>query len=234
MPDLPAVRRTSLAERTADLLKRAILADELQPGDQMPPERGLAESLNVSRTVLREALSRLIGEGILEAESPRVLRVLPFERRKVVTSLVDDGDEELPQRSLDEVRVIVEVGMMGLVAERATPEHLAALEGRVKEVEEHVRCGEPFRQIDVEFHLTLVNASGNPLLIRFLPLIEESVRQPHIWHPSVKPNESGLRVAREHRAIVDAVRARDPDLARRAMAVHLQPYLDAPDRRQTT
>lgn len=91
VPDVVRVRRVSLADRTAEALKWSILADELHPGDRLPSERVLAESLNVSRTVLREALRRLVGEGVLHAEAARVLRIAPLERVTLVEGLEVDG-----------------------------------------------------------------------------------------------------------------------------------------------
>lgn len=226
--DLPRVQRTSLADQTADLLKRCILADELRPGDRLPPERALAEQLDVSRVVLREALSRLVGEGVLFSESPRVLRVAAFERSKLVADLVSEGGQELPRRSLVELRVIVEIGMMRVVAARVTAGQLTELAQLVSDIEHRARSGQPVTNADAQFHQTLVRATDNPVLIRFLPLIEVSIRESLIFHPSIRTapaDEVAMRVAGEHRAILEALQTRDPDQATHAMAVHLQPYL---------
>lgn len=231
--ELPPLQRTTLADRTADLLKRCILADELRPGDRLPPERALAERLNASRVVLREALSRLMGEGILYFESPRVLKVAEFERSEIVATLLADGGEELPRRSMVELRVIVEVGMMRLVAARITEAQLTELERLVSDIEHRVRARQPTNRLDAQFHKTLVKASGNPVLIRFLPLIEESIRVSLIFHPSMTaPANKAMRVAGEHRMILEALQARDADRATQAMSTHLQTYLALGDHPQ--
>src|SRR5690625_4640890 len=79
--------RASLADQVATILKQFILVEGLEAGARMPAERHLATTLNVSRTVLREAQSRLIGEGVLERPSPRILQVAAHDRDALAASL---------------------------------------------------------------------------------------------------------------------------------------------------
>lgn len=82
---LPAVplampARESLSARSAAALKRFLLTEGLEAGDKLPPERRLAEALNVSRTVLREAINQMVGEGLVRREPSRSPTVTDFDR----------------------------------------------------------------------------------------------------------------------------------------------------------
>src|SRR5262245_23553575 len=127
-PDLDAIRfpvprRENLATSVATLLKRYILVERLAPGHRLPSERRMADALQVSRPVLREALSQLIGEGILVRRSPRALCVADFDRVRVGSEVgsVDDADAEM--RHLIEVRVVLEIGAIEAIADRASDAH---------------------------------------------------------------------------------------------------------------
>ncbi|GIH05578.1 hypothetical protein Rhe02_36450 [Rhizocola hellebori] len=85
--------RESLAARSAAALKRYLLAEGLEPGDKLPPERRLAEALNVSRTVLREAVNQLVGEGLVRREPSRSPTVTDFDRA-ALAHLLDEPEPE--------------------------------------------------------------------------------------------------------------------------------------------
>lgn len=91
-PELSALAmpaRESLSSRSATALKHYLLAQRLEPGDKLPPERQLAEALNVSRTVLREAVNQLVGEGLVRREPSRSPTVTDFDRRQLAMELMD-------------------------------------------------------------------------------------------------------------------------------------------------
>lgn len=95
-PDLPSVSlampaRESLSARSAAALKRYLLTEGLEPGDKLPPERRLAEALNVSRTVLREAINQLVGEGLVRREPSRSPTVTDFDRG-ALAQLLDEPE----------------------------------------------------------------------------------------------------------------------------------------------
>lgn len=91
-PELPALAmpaRESLSSRSATALKHYLLTQRLEPGDKLPPERQLAEALNVSRTVLREAVNQLVGEGLVRREPSRSPTVTDFDRRQLAAELME-------------------------------------------------------------------------------------------------------------------------------------------------
>jgi GntR family transcriptional repressor for pyruvate dehydrogenase complex len=232
--ELPVPRRENLAASVAKLLKRYVLVERLEAGYRLPSERRMADALQVSRPVLREALSQLIGEGILVRHSPRSLRVADFDRVRVGGEVgsVDDADAEM--RHLVEVRVVLEIGAIEAIVHRATEAHLAEIERWVIEGERRVAAGESLLAADARFHAALLHAFGNPVIDAFLPVIEEHLRRhllsvPHHLTGSGTPDD--YRVVAEHRQIFEAVKRRDVNAARLVILAHLNGYLQPEQQR---
>ncbi len=127
-PHLPVFQRQPLSLRVTEILKRYILLEPLETGDRLPAERRLAETLSVSRTVLREALSQLIADGILVRTTPRILSIAAFDRMRAATELAPLNDYNIVDQSLIELRVIIEVGAIEVITRRADARDLAEIE----------------------------------------------------------------------------------------------------------
>lgn len=221
--------RLNLSQRVVQILKRYILIELLEPGDRLPPERWLAESLNVSRTVLREALSQLVGEGLLRRVSPRILCVAEFDRSQLAAEIAPIDAEEAELQSLIELRVIIEIGAIEAIVQRATDEDLRKIEHWVVEGERRVAAGESLNPVDAGFHTALLKTLGNPAINSLLPLIEENMRQSLAVHPQglmVIGTPDDFRVVTEHRRIFEAVKRRDVSTTRIVMLAHLSGYLN--------
>lgn len=227
--------RESLADRVVVILKRFIIVEGLEAGARMPPERHLAETLNVSRTVLREALSRLIGEGVLERTSPRVLQLATFDRDALAASVSPLPDREARFRDLMELRYILEIGALPVIITKLTDASLARIEEGLRLYEEGRRAGNTGHGLDVQFHAILLRALDNETVNSLLPLIEEQIRDYLFFDPlqlrASRPDPTD-RVVNEHRAIVEAIRNRQPREAVLAMERHLSPYFEAIRRRK--
>lgn len=224
----PMPRRDSLSVRAAQILKRYVVVERLEPGHRLPAERRLADWLNVSRTVLREALSSLIGEGILYRPTPHALCVADFDRTRVAAEVALRDDQDAEARDLLELRVVVELGAIEAIVQRATAAHLQEIERWVIEGERRVAAGEPIYRADARFHAALLRALGNGVIDGFLPLIEEHLRHDLALDPhqlTTVGTPADHRVVTQHRQIFDAVKRRDGDAARRLMHAHLTPYL---------
>lgn len=219
--------RDSLADQVVTILKRFILAERLEPGARLPAERHLANTLNVSRTVLREALSRLLGEGVLVRRSPRILQVAPYDAEALAASLLSSDERTTHFLDLMEMRYILEIGSLPLIVARVTPESLAEIERWADEYERLARSGGPAKRADIQFHVALLRSLGNPTIDMMLPLIEKQIREYLLFDPgqlrAVTPDPTD-RVIREHREIVEALRNHDAAAARDAMERQLAPY----------
>lgn len=221
-------QRRNLSERVVQILKHFILDQGLATDDRLPPERQLAEALNVSRTVLREALSHLIGEGIVYRASPRKLHVSDFDRARVSAELAGLREGESSLQNLIELRVFVEIGALEVIVRRITDEHLAEIEHWVVQGEGHLRAHTPLPLVDARFHAALLRATENPAIEAFLPIIEENLRQSLIASPRQfggSGDAEDFRVVTEHRQIFEALKRRDANAARLLMLAHLSPYL---------
>ena len=217
---LEPIEQKTMTELVAQRLVGLLSEGVLKPGDKLPPERDLAQKLNVSRTTVREALKLLTLSGLLEA------------RRGDGTYVCQDFTNFLSQQiewpvllSASEVDMIVEVreGLEAksarLAAERATPEDIVQM-GVYRAMQEiEVSDVEHATDLDLEFHNAIACASHNDLLCRLMSSLQNILRQ-YIALANQQADELETTVA-EHRAIYEAIAAGDPDAAERAMMDHL-------------
>ncbi|MGN6562652.1 MAG: FadR/GntR family transcriptional regulator [Thermomicrobiales bacterium] len=225
--EFPTAQRQTLASQVAAILKGHILQAPLAAGTLLPAERYLAESLNISRTTLREALSQLLGAGVLERTPSGALQIADFDRAKVAGELNAIGSDDV--YDLNVLRFIIEVGAVELVARQATADQLAEIEAWVVQGEARVARGEPWTREDVGFHVALLRAVGSAAVSSFVPMVEEVKRRIFFWQlqslsEPLRPDV--YRSITEHRAILDALKRHDADTARLVMLAHLSPYLD--------
>jgi GntR family transcriptional repressor for pyruvate dehydrogenase complex len=200
--------------------EQAILSGRLAPGELLPPERSIKEDLKVSRSAVREALSRLASMGLVRTIHGSGTRVEPPSPRPIADAyqrLLRQGQLDLVH--LAQVRLPLETTIAGLAAHHRQEEHLARLE-QAQQILSQVRAGlDVHVRADLEFHATLAEASGNPLfglvLAPMQELLIESRRRTLGRH--------GSKLAYEHHAVIlQAVRAGDPDAAVEAMRRHLE------------
>jgi GntR family transcriptional repressor for pyruvate dehydrogenase complex len=218
---LRQVRRDErLADKVAGRLERAILSGQLAGGDRLPPERVLGDRFGVSRTVIREAIRSLAAKGMVEVRSGSGTVVA----RMGVVSVAETMQLHLRGASIeydliDEVRMMLEVHVAGLAAERATEADLdgmrAVLQSMAAAAADHQRCAVH----DAEFHRCVARATHNPLYLMVLDAIGE---------PIMTVREATLSLAGRpatavdaHQRILDRVAGQDPDGAREAMRAHL-------------
>ncbi len=219
--ELPRGRRMS--DRVADEILESVKSRGLMPGERLPSERDLAAQFGVSRTVIREAIRSLTGKGIVDAQAGLGLRVAAVEVSNVQesVSLLLRGGERFDYRKVHEVRAMVEVGVAGLAALRASPEDLLALERSCEALEiAEVTDIEKAARADFEFHRVLAVASQNELCLAMLdaitgPLMGIRLRQ-------LGPGGRNQPAMEAHRRILGLVRAHDARGARAAMRSHLE------------
>lgn len=213
-----------LSDQLAAELRQRIDAGALQPGDRLPTELALAAQYAVSRTVVREAVSRLRSTGLLVARqgsgvfvAPRdAARPLDFDAAVLATlgSVLD----------MVEVRRALESEVAALAATRASAAQRAAIEQALRRVDESVASGSAAVDEDLAFHRAIAEASGNPQFPRLLRHLEQYLREAMAVtrrNESLKPAYRH-EVRREHRAIADAIARRDADAARNAAAEHMR------------
>lgn len=211
----------------AEQIIDAIRHGRYQIGDRLPPEREIAEQMGVSRPSIREAISALGLVGILDSrvgDGTYVAKALLD---------VDEGDravhllqesESLPEAF--EARRVLEEGIAGLAAEKATEDDLHEIDEALASME-RAAGDEDFKDFNLgnqRFHRALAQATHNSLLIRTLAPLLEVMRQtlPERLRETVYESDA-KRYARTfdvHRRLVEAVRTRDSAKATRIMAKH--------------
>ena len=201
-----------------DRVRRAVALGALLPGDRLPPERVLAEALQVSRVTVREALRVLQGEGVLITKRGSSGTIVSPS----VTSLGVVADDDKKVAEVFELRLAVETMAAQLAAERAAPEGISALDTcqEALEVSSDVHT---FRRADSTFHLTIARMSGNAMLLQVVEDARTSVfsQLDRLNFPVIF--ESSIR---GHAAVIDAIKARDPVAAATAMAAHIEEARD--------
>ena len=213
-------REPRLSDKVADLLLRSITSRGLQPGDKLPSERELGEQFGVSRTVVREAVRALAAKGVIDARTGSGLRVAAVNAAAVSESIslyLRGGTLEYPK--VHEVRKLLEVEISALAAERNDGTHVERIEEICAEMEAAVgKDVERASRLDLEFHRAIAKATRNELYLLLLDSIGEALLEVRRGNLQTGAADETLRA---HRGILDAIRARDPDGARNAMAAHL-------------
>jgi DNA-binding FadR family transcriptional regulator len=209
-------------EPVAHELLVLILGGHFAAGERLPSERQLAARFGVSRPTVREALSALesrslvvtrVGSGTFVAERDGAAEPSPVSE--------DDSPAEFM-----ETRLVLEVAVARLAAKRASlhPDVLEQVRASVEAIERAANPAELPDELDRDFHGAVSRLTGNEYLIALLEPMWETIRQAlyttlrqRSWSP-----EHTHRTAVEHRAIYEALRAGDPELAAFAMERHLR------------
>jgi GntR family transcriptional regulator, transcriptional repressor for pyruvate dehydrogenase complex len=219
------VKRSRIYEHIVEQIRALIREGRWAPGDQIPPERELAERFRVSRTSVREALRALEMQGVIESRQGGGTFVRTADTEALVPPLaaaILRGRRELAE--VLEVRELIEPGIARRAALRATDEHVSELESLLERQRECIAQGRPFVDEDTAFHYTLARAADNHILLRLhnviLDLLRES-RQSYLHVPD-RPQTS----LRGHEAILRAVKTRDSEAAYEASLEHIAEVRD--------
>ncbi|TAK53203.1 MAG: FadR family transcriptional regulator [Gammaproteobacteria bacterium] len=215
------IKRQPVAEQVAQRLLGLIQIGNLKPGQQLPPERELAGMLEVSRPSLREALRALSLLGVLQIRQGGGVFVSSLDPELLLAPLhfFISLDSENLERLFD-ARIVIESAIARLAATRITPEAIATLKQCVNFEVHEIGNVDQFIESDVLFHQTIFAASDNPFLVRIatsLHILGRASREITGHIPGVLPQS-----LKDHRRIIAAMSARDPERAAAAMEAHLR------------
>jgi GntR family transcriptional repressor for pyruvate dehydrogenase complex len=216
------VRTSRLYEQIVQQIEESVLNGSLKPGDQLPPERDLAQRLGVSRTAVREAVKTLREKGLVEAYSGRgtfVTDGTSQAARQSFDLMVKIGQQE-GSPHLAELRLILEPGIAAMAAERVQNEDLVALREAVAVMDRSQKQPEAYIEADLDFHLALAEAAANPLILSLIDSIVGLLREQRIRIFNVEGGPQ--RGQFHHKRILEAIERRDPEMARSAMRAHLE------------
>src|SRR5437016_1298733 len=221
-PVYRTVKTSRLFEQIVQQVEDSILKGQLKPGDQLPAERDLAQRFGVSRTAVREAVKTLREKGLVEAYSGR-------------GTFITNGTSQAMRQSLDlmfkmahsegyvhlaEVRAILEPEIAALAATRIEEQYLDSMREAVAVMDRMPRDADSFIEADLDFHLSLAEAAGNPLILALIDSIVGLLREQRsrIFRVDGGPERGQFH----HKRIMETIERRDPDAARDAMRAHLE------------
>lgn len=199
----------------------AIVGGDFAEGSILPSDTDLLGRFAVSRTVLREALKTLAAKGMIEARARIGTRVLPRGRWNLFDADVlawhfETGPDVDFLRSVAEVRIGIELQSAALAAERRSDAQAAHLEGLARAMGE-ATTAEEFARADLAFHRAVAEAAGNPFMASISTLVEVALTAVFTISSPVENKTRLAETAAAHGRIAQAIRDRDPVLARDAM-----------------
>ena len=226
--ELGRVRQIPAHELVVDQIRRALELGRFKPGDKLPTERELSEMLDVSRTVVRAAMTILDREGLVSVKRGRnggVTVEAPPRDEASARRMMRDNRVQL--RNAFDYRVIVESGAARLAAERRRAADVTQLRKLLSAMDAHIARAladttsphliTEWQSLDSAFHLKIAEACRNEYLFDAVANARRAMWLPvgAIFH-HVEPNANDY-----HDAIVDAIDDRDPDLAALKMTEHI-------------
>ena len=231
------VRSSRLYEQIVQQVEESIRKGALKPGDQLPPERELAQQFGVSRTAVREAVKALREKGFVEAYPGRGTFITDGTSHAIRQSLDRMIKIGQPEGStfLAEVREILEPEIAALAATRAEEEDLASMREAVAVMDNARRDSDAFIEADLDFHLALAEAAANPIILSLIDSIVGLLREQRMRIFQVEGGPE--RGQYHHKRILEAVERHDALAAREAMKAHLRQvrddYKGAPSRQDS-
>ncbi len=221
-----ADRLSTAVIRQIELL---ILRGILRPGERLPSERGLAEKLGVSRPSLRAAISDLQDRGLLDARAGAgvfVADVLGSAFSPALVELFAAHDEAVFDM------LAFRRDMEGLAAERAarlgSDTDLAVIDAIFVRMQAGTSAGVG-SDLDADFHMAIIEASNNVVMLHMMRSMYDLLREGVFYNRQMmfSQNITKADLLVQHRAVNDALQARDPKAARAAIKAHLDYILEA-------
>ncbi|GLQ98097.1 FadR/GntR family transcriptional regulator [Dyella mobilis] len=198
---------------------KRIVTGELKPGEVLPREEALAESMSVSRTALREALKVLTAKGLIEARPKIGTRVRPMEfwnqldadvlSWRCASMPTDDFIDKLV-----EMREIIEPAAAAAAARKRTAAQLAKIDTAYHQMEAS-RTSDEWAVADLNFHDAVLQATGNELMISLFSVVESALGMFFVL--SAQTAGDFKYSLPHHQKVLDAVRRQQPEVARKAM-----------------
>lgn len=213
-------RAPLLAEKLAVQVRREIADGGLKPGDRLPTEREMSLSYGVSRTIVREAMGRLKHDGIVVSRQGSGVFVADDTAPTLRLHVVPSDAADL--RAVVELLSAIRAAASAHAAVRRTPAQLATITRWYQAIGRAIRDGRPGEDEDIAFHRAIIDAAGNPLFLEILQFLDARVRH-FVRTARTNSRHRGLteQVQEEHRVMLEAIAAGDPNAARIAAEQHL-------------
>ncbi|MEE9539435.1 MAG: FadR/GntR family transcriptional regulator [candidate division NC10 bacterium] len=215
---LRVIKKTRVYEDIVAQLKELIAERKVKPGDQLPSERELSETFQVSRASVREAIRSLESMGLIQSrqgEGTYIASSVETLLASVAFTIQRD-----PLLEVFEARKILEPAIAALAAERATVAEVGSLEAILNEQAQQIAAGETGVEADTRFHSTLADTAKNEVLLRLNEAIVDRLHETR--ERSLQTEGRPARSLAGHQEILRAIQSKDLAKAREAMLNHLE------------
>ena len=211
----------ALSDEAINKIKEMITSGRIRPGERLPREADLAAELGLSRNSLREAVKALTLVNVLDVRQGDGTYATSLAPALLLETLSFIADFHRDDTVLDflEVRRILEPAATALAATRMSDADRVSL-GKVLDTADIDTPVEELVAADLEFHRQIALGAGNPVLASLVDNMSAPTTRARIWRGMTEPHALERTLA-EHRAIYDAIIARDSDLARSWATVHI-------------
>lgn len=221
--------------KTYELVLQRVEADlaagRLRPGDRLPGERALAAELEVSRPSVREAIRVLEAMGVVRTavgSGPDAGAVIVTEPSPPLTAILrlHLATQHLPMGDIVRTRVLLESWAVREAADAAGPLDLGPATALLDEMDDPGLTPERFHRLDAEFHVALAALAGNALVSTFMSSLREAIHGYVLEAAAQLPDWDRVagELRREHRAVLAAVAAGEPDRAADLVTAHIDGF----------
>lgn len=220
---LEPVKKIRLYENIVQQIQQLISSGSLKPGQKLPPERSLAEELNVSRTSIREALRSLEMMGYLESKvgigGGTYVKEISFDNIiSPFSQVLLQNDDFIVE--LLEVRLFLEIEVARLAAIRRSDEDLEKMQQAIRQMEEEIAKGKTGLDGDNAFHRALSEAGNNRVLQQFVYMCGDLLEVEREAHLAASKKES-KKALEQHKELLTAIEAGDDERAKLLMSKHI-------------
>lgn len=225
MAPLKPVSRTTLSEQVAMQLASELEAKRWGPGEKLPSEAELCKVFNVGRSTLREALKSLSFIGLIRMRAGGGSYVAEQRSKYMDGRLLAKGvlNTEKEVNDLCEARLLIETELAGLCAQKASAQDFKNLDKIVRDMKNVGEgSGESPADLDLSFHMAIATAARNDVLTELLKHIREGLQE-LIEKSLLLPAGADLAY-KQHRALLEVLKQRNPAIARKAMRTHLRAF----------
>lgn len=220
---LKPIKPKRMSDQVFEQLRELIFRGELKPGEKIMPERELASAMDVSRTTVRDAISKLVAMGLIEQKQGQGTFVSPPENRSTGFLAEAMKSQNATLQDLLEVRMGLECNTASLAAKRATEKDLQFMQDHINEMDAAVKAGRLGSQADVAFHMSITYASKNPVQVfvmkRFYDFLFLGIKE-NLQYLYETP-ENIESIITQHNRIFEAINSRNPESAFQAMQAHI-------------
>lgn len=231
MNKIEPLKKTKLSDEVTKAIENIIIDNDLQPGDKLPSQSALGESLNVGSRSIREAIRSLESRGLVETKQGKGVFVknsnMDFFLEMLKTNLVFHLPKELKTLiDLANIRMMIETGVIYSIAVDTPSELISTLTKLIEKMEEKADSNdiEAYNILDVEFHKAIIKASGNDIIISIYNHLFELLIKSFQKTGGMKGSKETSR--REHREMLEAIESSNGVKARDIMIKHISSTLN--------